>query len=81
MSSDQWIEFSELSDQLFIQYNIPLSTNTQENINKTWQNIQHCITQAATQIIPNKTTRKRSYNHKYTPIALHSIMDSRSLAI
>ena len=39
MSSDQWIEFSELSDQLFIQYNIPLSTNTQENINKTWQNI------------------------------------------
>ena len=74
MSSDQWSEFSELSDQLFVQYNIPLSTNTQENLNKTWQNIQYCIKQVAIQTIPNKISRKRSYNHKYTPhcTALHN---------
>ena len=67
MLSDQWTEFSELITQLFLQHNIPSSTNTHENIDTTWHKIQHSILQAAIQLIPNKISRKRSYNHKYTP--------------
>jgi len=67
MSTDQWTEFSECITQLFLQHNIPLSVNTHENIDTTWHKIQHSILQAAIQLIPNKISRKRSYNHKYTP--------------
>src|SRR6185437_10846570 len=59
--------FSECITQLFLQHNIPLSVNTHENIDTTWHKIQHSILQAAIQLIPNKISRKRSYNHKYTP--------------
>ncbi|CAG8852996.1 43601_t:CDS:1, partial [Gigaspora margarita] len=36
----QWSEFSECCSNLFIQHNIPLLTDTQENINTTWYKIQ-----------------------------------------
>ena len=74
MSSDQWTEYSDLLSQLFTKNQVPLSTNTQESIDTTWHKIQHCTIQAAIQKIPNKKTRKRSYNHKYTPhcTALHT---------
>ncbi|CAG8854154.1 8476_t:CDS:1, partial [Gigaspora margarita] len=36
ISTDQWSEFSEYCTNLFIQHNISLSTNIQENINTTW---------------------------------------------
>ncbi|KAF0534298.1 reverse transcriptase [Gigaspora margarita] len=73
-STYQWSEFSEHCSNLFIQYNIPLSTDTQENINTTWHKIQHCIIQAAIHTIPNKISQKRSYNYKYTShcTALHT---------
>src|SRR5260364_472042 len=74
MSSDQWSEFTELTTRLFTQHKILPSTDIQENINTIWHKIQHCIIQAAIQTIPNKISRKRSYNHKYTPhcTALHT---------
>ena len=74
MSSDQWTEYSDLLSQLFTKNQVPLSTNTQESIDTTWHKIQHCTIQAAIQKIPNKKTRKRSYNYKYTPhcTALHT---------
>ncbi|CAG8847986.1 19502_t:CDS:1, partial [Gigaspora margarita] len=73
-STDQWSEFSEHCSNLFIQHNIPLSIDTQENINTTWYKIQYCIIQAAIHTISNKISRKRSYNHKYTShcTALHT---------
>ena len=72
-TNDQWTEFAELTSNLVSQHNIPLTTQTQESIDTTWHKLQYCITQAAIQIIPNKITRKRSYNHKYSPqcTALH----------
>ena len=72
-SNNQWSEFSELTTQLIEQCHIPLSVNTSESIDTTWHKLQHCITQAAIKTLPNKLSRKRSYNHRYSPkcTALH----------
>ena len=72
-SNDQWQEFAELVTLLITQHHIPLTTDTQENLDTTWHKLQHCITQAAIKTIPNKVSRKRSYNHRYSPqcTALH----------
>jgi ribonuclease HI len=66
MTNEKWLEYNELTAQLISQNNTPLDTQTDESIECTWHKIQCSILSAATKIIPNRITRKRSYNHQFT---------------
>ena len=65
-SNEQWSEFSELTTRLIRRSNISLTPDGFESIDTSWHKLQHCITHAAIKTIPNKISRKRSYNHQYS---------------
>ena len=67
MSPEKWTEFSDLLSHNLNLHNTPLNSNTNESIETTWHKIEHAIINTATHSIPNKITRKRSYNHQYFP--------------
>jgi len=67
MSPEKWTEFSDLLSHNLNLHNTPLNSNTNESIETTWHKIEHAIINTATHSIPNKITRKRSYNHQYSP--------------
>jgi hypothetical protein len=67
MSPEKWTEFSDMLSQKLNSHNTPLDHNTNESIETTWHKIEHSIIYSAIHSIPNKKSRKRSYNHKYSP--------------
>ena len=66
MSTDKWTEFSDLLSHNLSLHNTPLNSDTNESIETTWHKIEHSIINTAIHSIPNKKTRKRSYNHQYS---------------
>ena len=66
MTKELWEDFSNSVSSNLTKHKTPLTTNSKESIETTWHKIQHAITSSATQCIPNKKSRKRSYNHQYT---------------
>jgi hypothetical protein len=67
MTSENWSDFSDLITTKLNQHQTPLSLQTSESIDTIWHKIEHSIISAATSIISNKISHKRSYNYKYTP--------------
>jgi len=76
MTSDNWTDFSNLLTSNLNSHNTPLTPQCHESIKTTWHKIEHSFIHAAIQVIPNKISRKRSYNHQYTP---HSTLTYLSL--
>src|SRR5690349_17541177 len=67
MTSKNWSDFSNLLTTKLNQHQTPLSPQTTKSIDTIWHKIKHSIISTAISTIPNKVSRKRSYNHKYTP--------------
>src|SRR6185295_7787168 len=67
MSTEDWESFANtLFQQLFL-HKTPINSETDESIETTWHKIQCSIIYSATHTIHNKVSRKRSYNHQYSP--------------
>ena len=66
MTQEFWEDFANSITYQLNTHKTPLNTNTTESIETTWHKIQHSIISSAIKLIPNKISRKRSYNHKYT---------------
>jgi hypothetical protein len=67
MSTEDWESFSDTLSQQLLLHKIPTNSETDESIETTWHKIQSSIIYSATHTIPNKVSRKRSYNHQYSP--------------
>ena len=67
MTTEKWIEFSDTLTHNLNLHKTPLDNFTEESIDTTWHKIEHSIINTSIHSIPNKKTRKRCYNHQYTP--------------
>jgi hypothetical protein len=67
MSTENWESFANTLSQKLLLHKTPIDNETHESIETTWHKIQCSIIYTATHTIPNKVSRKRSYNHQYSP--------------
>jgi hypothetical protein len=67
MTTEDWNSFADTLTQQLSLHKTPINSTTDESIETTWHKIQCSIIYAATHTIPNKISRKRSYNHQYSP--------------
>jgi hypothetical protein len=67
MSTEDWESFADTLSQQLLLHKIPTNSETDESIETTWHKIQSSIIYSATHTIPNKVSRKHSYNHQYSP--------------
>jgi HPt (histidine-containing phosphotransfer) domain-containing protein len=69
MNTEQWQLYTDQITSNLQSNNTPLTTNTDESLERTWHKIQTSIISAALQHIPNKRFTVRNFQHIYSPKA------------